>query len=115
MSGRLRDHDGAGDAGDRLAVVVDGVADGAGLRRDLLLALTGVAERAAADRAARRAVASADASGRRPPEVPGLADRAVEDVGAAEGAVVPVAELRARLAGGHGERRAAVVVDGAGE
>src|SRR2546425_1268282 len=111
MSGRLHDGDGAGHARDGLAVVIDGVGDRARLGRDLLLALAGVAERTAADRAARRAVASAY---HRVGEVPGLAHRAVEDVGAAESAVVPVAELGTRLARRDVERRSAVVGDRAG-
>src|SRR5262249_17865447 len=112
MSGRLRDRDSAGHAVDVLTVVIDGVGDGARLRCDLLLPLARVTERAATDRAVRRAVAAAD---RRRREVARLADRPVEDVGAAEGPVGAVAELRTGLAGGHGERRAAVVGDRAGE
>src|SRR5215813_3309989 len=112
MSGRLRDHDRAGHAVDVLAIVIDGVGDGARLRRDLLLPLAGVAQRATTDRAARRPVAPADHG---VGEMPGPADRAIEDVGAAEGPVGPIAELGAGLAGGHGDWRSAVVGDRAGE
>src|SRR5262245_50346241 len=106
MSGRLRDRDGAGHAVDGLAEMIDRVGDGAGLSRELVLALAGIAERAASGRAARRTIARADRLGG---EVAGLAHRRIEDVGAAEGAVVAIAELRAGLAGGDGDRRPAVV------
>src|SRR5262249_57286827 len=85
---------------------------GARLRRDLLLPLARVAQRATTDRAARRPVAPADHG---VGEMPGPADRAIEDVRAAEGPVGPIAELGAGLAGGHADWRSAVVGDRAGE
>src|SRR5215831_8517775 len=62
-SRRLRDGDRARDAVDRLSEVIDRVDERARERGDLVLLLARVAERAAADRTVRGAVAAADHRG----------------------------------------------------
>src|SRR5262249_4605379 len=91
----LHDGDRARDAVYGLSEVIDGVDEGARERGDLVLLLADVAGGAAADRTVRRAVATAN--GLRG-ESSGLADGPVVDVGAPEGTVGTITELRACLA-----------------
>src|SRR5438132_1632160 len=92
--------------------MIDRVRHSARFGRDFGLRLADVVGRAAVRRSARGSVAHADGLRR---EMPDLANRRIGDVEAAERGVAAVAELRAGLAGRYGDRRAAVVLDRAGE